>query len=185
MTLSEFADLDQFGPEARAEHAFAPDLSSVPNGVYDCQFHELEWAYAQAQHVLRCDLSIAGQRIRHTYWFGTQTAVNTFLAEMKALGLPVHTWGSQPGQTPLSAAIPAAVNTLHGVRFRATKTSRPDTRPEKKGVIYHDLHIGGRIKDAPAAAPVPAAPPAGNGHGAAPAVRDPLLMMGDPGDIPF
>jgi hypothetical protein len=184
--VSEFADLDYFGTEARPERAFAPDLKTVPDGVYDCQFHELEWAHAEAARVLRCDMSIGGQRIRHTYWFNQQGPVNVFLSDMLALGLPAGTWGNRPGQTPLSQAIPAAVAGLRGVRFRATKTSRSDSRPEKRGTVYHDLVISARITGAamPASRLLSAAPV----NGPPPITADPqpaAQVAGKEEDIPF
>ncbi len=172
----EYADLDAYGREAAPQHQFAPGLDTVPDGDYDVQFGSVKLDRINNDRVVRSVLHLAGRAIEYLWWLNKQPSVNGFLADMAALGFPAHTWGSRPGQTPLSAAIPGCVATLEGVRFRAVKSSRKtQAKPAQMGQAaqeartFHELHIHGRLAGAPmpnlgtAPADVPAPQPVGVG----------------------
>jgi hypothetical protein len=100
-------------------------------------------------------LNLERRQIEHTYWLNKQASINSFLAEMAALGFPAHTWGGRAGQIPLSVAIPSTLPQMRGLRFRARKTSRfVAARPAGGGLpareanTYHDLRIASRIRGA-------------------------------------
>lgn len=190
-SAGEYADLDGFGQQAQAQHAFALGIETLPDGAYDCEVTsaQLDRA-ANSDRIVRVNLrllSAGGQEVQHTYWLNKQASVNGFLAELAALGFPAAQWGSGPGKVPLSAAIPEAVGRLRGVRFRAVKTSRHVPaqpagmgRAAREAATYHDLRVSGRIQGAPMPGPAqPAAPAAGGGRLAP-------VGAGAPGDeIPF
>lgn len=151
---SNFAELDQYGKDAAPQHAFAAGLELIPDGDHDCVFEDAEIINRGGHTMVRCDVVFPSlnRTIEHCYWLNRQEAVNAFLAEMAALGHQSHTWGSAPGKTPLSVAIPACVASLAGTRFRATKTTRvvppkPDAygQAAEKEKTYRDLRIQSRV----------------------------------------
>ncbi len=186
--LDSHTDLDSYGQEAAPRHAFTPNTESLSPGDYDCEFVEAALENRRGHKVCATKirlLSHGGRIVEHTYWLNRQESVNGFLAEMAALNFPATTWGNGPGKVKLSDAIPAAVAKLPGIKFRATKSKREDTRPEKKGTFYHDWFINGRIGGAamPAVSPAAAAaqPQQQQPNGA------PVTAAAgyDPNDIPF
>lgn len=171
MNGNDYADLDNFGGGAVPQHAFAPGLNTLADGAYDMVFGTCKLDKAEGASIVRCAIHVDNRVIEHTYWLNRQQSVNGFLAEMAALGFPAQQWGSGPGKTALSLAIPWCVAQLEGVRFRAVKSHRDVPakpawagQPAKEAATYHDLHISGRLGQGapmPAIAPVttPAHPP--------------------------
>lgn len=155
---TDHTDLDNFGKEAEARHAFAAGLESIADGDHDCLFEAAEITQRGDHKVVRCDITFTalGRTIEHIYWLNNQNNVNSFLAEMAALGHAATTWGSGPGKIPLSQAIPACVASLANTRFRATKTTRVTPaqpakygQPPREAKTYRDLRIQCRLTGAP------------------------------------
>lgn len=150
-SATDFSDLDSLGAEYRPEHAFRPGTDTLANGDYDFEVVDAKLDMVGNNRVCRVGLKVnaGGRLVEHTYWLNRKEGINAFGAEMATLGFPAHQWGDGPDRVPLSKAIPECVVKLVGVKFRGTKTSRKDTRPGKQDVVYHDLHVSGRIQGAP------------------------------------
>lgn len=169
---NEYADLDAYGQEAAPKHAWRLRIDNVPDGAYDCEIVEALLETRSGHRVCGVTLKMGSMEIEYTYWLNKQEGINAFLAEMGALGFPTANYGSRPGQTPLSQAIPQLVSRLKGIKFRGTKSSRKGKaetpipgRERKEPPTYHDLRIMARIAGNPMPGQAPAhmvIPPAPN-----------------------
>lgn len=185
---NSYADLDAYGAQAAPEHAFRPGIDTLANGDYEFEVENAALDQINSMRVMRLNLKVlpAARQVEQVYWLNRQEGVNGLLAEMAALGFPAHTWGSGPGKTPLSVAIPDCVGRLRGVRFRGSKTSRPG---KQGGQSYHDLHISGRLGGAPMPPVTPT--PSPNGRPGLPPQPVPMVPPTRPAgtydsnDIPF
>lgn len=141
-----FGDLDSWGREAKAEHVFGTKVEDLPNGDYDFEIVSatLEQVGEKCDRICRLNLRIVdGAAVQWTCWLNEQKKMNTFLADLSAMGFDASRWGDA-FQRPLSREIPAAVAKLPGVKFRGHKSSRADNRP---GVnrVYQDFRVVCRI----------------------------------------
>ena len=160
-----FGDLDDFGGAYKPETAFRRSIDTLADGPYDFQIVSaaLERTQQTQDRICRIVLQvIGGPTVEWTEWLNNERAVCGFGADMAALGFPAHTWGAGPGKVPLSKAIPECVGKLPGIKFRAQKTSRKDTRPGMGDKVYHNLAISCRIEGRPMPAATPPAQPTPN-----------------------
>jgi hypothetical protein len=165
----DFSDLSTYDGQADPKDAFAPYLSSLPDGAYNFCFEKSELTLNKNnERVLNCTLRIVGgAAVLHTWHIKSLNGMNRLLADLCALGFDAERWG-RPGGPSLKDALPNAVRQLVGKRFHGVKATRPDRDDPKK--TYTDLHIS-----APASgSPMPRA------NGLASAATGPT-----PNDIPF
>jgi hypothetical protein len=188
-----FAELDQWGDEARPEYAFRPGLDTVNPGDYDFEIVDAKMDRIKNMPVIRVGLRLlnaGGRQVEQVYWLNAQAGVNAFLADMAALSFPAAKWGNGQGQVQLSVAIPELMPKLVGVKFRAMKATEQGSDTSKKP--FHKLYINGRISGTPMPT-LPGAP--GGMHANAPVTQlanarsgasTPRLPQAAPADeIPF
>jgi hypothetical protein len=176
---NNFDDLNWFNEKYEPGYAFKAGIDQLANGDYDIEIvsARLKFAGQSADRVVETEIRIAGGAIyQFTWWLNKPEAVNRYGADMGVLGFPAAKWGKE---IPLAQAIPDSVAKLPGIKFRAHKGSREDTRPEKKGTWYHDLHVNARLSGTPM--PAPATAPGGStfnefagGNGQSPPQTQPL-----------
>lgn len=185
----DFSDLDNFGgTELRAQHAFKSTIETLPDGTYDFEITAAVLDRTKdGDRILRMDLRVLGGAVvEWACWLNKQTSVNALCADLVALGFDADKWG--PAR-PLSVELPRAVVRLKGLKFRATKSSRKDSRPGMGDKVYHDLRVACRLDGRPmppltppvAGAPTPATPPPTN----PPQHQFSATIPGNPADIPF
>ena len=137
--------LDSYEPEYRPEHAFRAGIDTLPDGDYEMSVIDQAFDSAQGKRIFRLGLRTAsGAVVERTYWIEDQRNLNALCADLLLLGFDADRWGRSHGR-PLSVELPKAAARLVGIRFRARKTTRPDTRQGKQGSYFHDLHIAGRV----------------------------------------
>jgi len=173
--------LDYFGDEAAPQHAFRTSTDVLANGEYEFEVADAALDRTEGgKDICRVGLRTTnGVVFEHTYWLDKQRGVNGFLAELAALGYPAHTWGNGAGKTPLSQAIPQALRTLAGKKFRAIKSSRQGNT----GTVFHEIRITGPVSGRPMPSLTPAAaattPPPAQAPSMVPA------YSGSANDVPF
>lgn len=175
----DFSDFDNYGEQFKPKHAFRAGLDTLSNGDYDFEITDAALdRTTNGTRICRLGLKTSqGRQVESTYWLNKQQEFNKFGADVALLGFPSEKWG-QPGH-PLSKVIPETVAKLQGLKFRATKSSRQDSRPGNT-TMYHELHIACRLDGRPMP---PLTPPVnGQGVGASPKQAE---TAGPSGDIPF
>ena len=147
---ADFADLDGYAHEFKAEHSFKQGIDTLPDGHYDCTIVSAQMDKVKGDTIARITLKVPnGAQVEWTCWLNKQNGVNAFAADMAALGMDSHLWGPAHNR-PLSKEIPAAVTKLAGIKFRAHKSSRDvPAQPGKVATTYHDFRVIGRVGGQP------------------------------------
>lgn len=141
----DFSDLDGFGAEAKAEHAFKTKVDSLPDGTYEVTVASAGMEMVGGHRVLRVGLKLAdGAQVEWISWLNKQQGVNGLLADFSALGFDSHQWGPKFNR-PLSIEIARAVARLPGMKLRGLKSSRKG----QNGETYHEFRVLGRISTTP------------------------------------
>ncbi|MCC6419516.1 MAG: hypothetical protein IT429_14885 [Gemmataceae bacterium] len=181
----DFSDLDSYSSQYRPEAAFRPGLEALANGPADFEIVSaaLDKTQKSGERICRIILRVVGGiTVEWTRFLNEQRNLNRLCADLACLGFDADKWNT-PGR-PLSKEIPAAVAKLPGIKFRAVKTSRQDTRPGYESKVYHDLQINGRIDGRPMpplTPPVQTAPAPNGAH----TVGAGAAAGGQSDDIPF
>lgn len=178
----DYSFLDSFGAEYKPESSFRPGLNTLADGVYDFEVlsASLDRTPKSGDNICRVALRVLGGGVvEWTHFLKNQRAINNLCATLSALGFDAEKWGPAYNR-PLSVEIPRAVDRLKGIRFRAAKETRRESKPGAADTLYHDLHVSGRV-DGRTMPPLPPPVPHANGSGR-PA---PAPSPGSADDIPF
>lgn len=136
---------DEFTPQ---KSGFRTRIEDLPVGDYDVSITSAAFDHAGGKPILRMILQIiGGTDFEHVYWLERQEGVNSLGADLVVLGFNIDQ--EKKAGKKLAAIFATVQPRLTGIKFRAKKVERKDTRPEKKGVVYHDLKIIARLSGNP------------------------------------
>lgn len=158
-------------PQARSQF---PSLENLADGSYDFTIltARIKETPQSRDHILECECrcDATNQTVPLAWFIETDEQLGRAMGDLGTLGYPVATWG-KAGGPPLEKAIPDAVATLPGKRFKGTKKT---TTGKANGKTYHNLYVNSALPGVD-----PATLPASN----TPAPAGPAPMR--PDEIPF
>ena len=151
-----------------------PSLENLADGSYDFTIltARIKETPQSRDHILECECrcDATNQTVPLAWFIETDEQLGRAMGDLGTLGYPVATWG-KAGGPPLEKAIPDAVATLPGKRFKGTKKT---TTGKANGKTYHNLYVNSALPGVD-----PATLPASN----TPAPAGPAPMR--PDEIPF
>ena len=143
-------------PQARSQF---PSLENLADGSYDFTIltARIKETPQSRDHILECECrcDATNQTVPLAWFIETDEQLGRAMGDLGTLGYPVATWG-KAGGPPLEKAIPDAVTTLPGKRFKGTKKT---TTGKSNGKTYHNLYVNSALPGVdPATLPAPNTP---------------------------
>lgn len=143
----DWSYLDAFDSDfVPKQQGFRDKIDLLPDGPYDLTIVDALGKMAQGVLIIEIGVQpVGGAVFTHSYWLDKQGAVNALGADLAVLGFPADQW--QRAGKKLAAELPAVLEKLAGIHFRAVKAvDRPKTG-QYAGKEFHKLKFISRISN--------------------------------------